>query len=285
MAETKILNGLSIDWEEYYHAENLKPYINTNNKESHITKLTEQILEILDQHNTKITFFILGEVAKEHPNLIKKIDGQGHEIASHGYRHQLIYNQTNDEFFDDINITKILLEDLIGKQVVGYRAPNFSITDKTPWVYQELIKAGYQYSSSIFPIYHHRYSNIKKQRFPYYEIFEEKKILEIPLSTFELPILKSKFRFPVAGGAYWRLLPLKYNLYGLKRINNVENKSSFTYFHPWEYDQEQPNFDMPLLKKIRHYGGNKKFLKKLEIILRNFRFARYDLLVDSNYNL
>lgn len=272
--DNKIINYISVDVEEYFHAENLQPYL-TSNTPSRVEKSIEKTLELFDKHNTKATFFVLGKVAKEHRNIIKKINDLGHEIASHGMSHKLVYNQTEEEFFEDIHSSKILLEDIISKEVIGYRAPNFSITDKTTWGYKQLIKAGYRYDSSIYPIKHSRYSNLDKKRSPYKIKVEDKTLIEIPLATFILPIIKDKYRFPIAGGAYWRLLPLMYNKFGINRINNTEDQSAFCYFHPWELDANQPKYNMPLLNKVRHYSGTNSFDIKIDNILSDFDFDCY----------
>ena len=154
---------LSIDLEEYFHAANLEPYYGRkgwDSLESRVEISTERLLELFESRNTKATFFCLGWVAKRKPKLIQKISKLGHEIASHGFEHEIVYQQKEDQFFQDIHDSKKLLEDITSTEVKGYRAPNFSITEKSPWAYDKLIEAGYLYDSSLYPVAHPRYKNL-----------------------------------------------------------------------------------------------------------------------------
>lgn len=264
-----ITNAISVDLEEYYHAENVRTFFDSE-AQSRVVESTNKVLELFDKFNIKATFFVLGQVAKKQPELIKQIAASGHEIASHGYNHKIVYQQTRDEFIQDITDSKKLLEDLTGKKIKGYRAPNFSITKNVSWAFEEIKNAGYEYDSSVYPVRHDRYSNVNLPRFPYKH---NSGLIIIPLATYQL----SGLRLPCAGGAYWRLLPEFYTNFCLKGLNKKEEKPAFCYFHPWELDVEQPVAkDISFLKKLRHYGNTKKFPEILGRVFSDFSFGRYD---------
>ncbi|MCC6933934.1 MAG: DUF3473 domain-containing protein [Deltaproteobacteria bacterium] len=272
-----MLNFLSVDTEDYYHATNLEPVLPRSkwlSTESRVEQLVQRVLEILSIHNTKATFFVLGFIAKKHPKLVKTIAVAGHEIASHGFNHQLIYQLSQNDFYQDVSEAKTLLEDLVGQKVIGYRAPNFSITDATPWAHEILAKAGYLYDSSVYPIYHPRYSNPDKPLNPYRVVTDHGSLVVFPLAVVAYKIFTKNINLPAAGGAYWRLLPLSYTRWALKTINNRELRPAVCYFHPWELDSGQPYFaKLPLLSKIRHYQGLKSFPDKLERIIAINQFS------------
>lgn len=272
-----MVNAISVDVEEYFHASNLDPFIGParwHKLASRVEASTQVFLEIFSRHKVSGTFFILGYVARRHPGLVKEIAALGHEIASHGYSHRLAFNQTPKAFYRDVRRTKLLLEDLTGKSVLGYRAPSFSIKDHNQWAYDELIRAGYVYDSSIYPVWHPRYANQHKPRTPHIITRPEGQLFELPLAV---SLLKTPFfslRVPVAGGAYWRLLPLSFLHWGLERINLHEAQSFVSYTHPWEVDTGQPIVEeLSFLSKIRHYGGTKNLPRRLEFFLNKFRFG------------
>ena len=277
-----IFNGLSIDLEEYFHAENIRHNL-PDKLPSRVVDSTNKILTLLEKTNSRATFFVLGQVAKKHPTLIQEIAAAGHEIASHGFHHRLVYQQTAQEFFEDISSAKILLEDLLNKRIHGYRAPNFSITKAAPWGFEQVARAGYQYDSSVFPIYHPRYKNAHHPRL----IFQHPNsdLWEIPLATLSFQLLSQSWNLPIAGGAYWRLFPQSYAHWGIKRLNTQELQPAFCYFHPWELDPDQPMAKgLSCLKKYRHYGGQKKFLAKLNFLLKQFNFTTYQDLLTLRTN-
>ena len=272
-----MLNYLSVDTEDYYHAASLEPVINRAqwlSTEPRIEQSVERILQLFANHSLRATFFVLGVVAKRHPSLVKIIAQAGHEIASHGYEHRLVYQQTPLEFATDITKTKLLLEDISGQEVIGYRAPNFSITNACPWAYQELAKANYKYDSSIYPIKHPRYSNADKPLAPYDVETPAGRIIVFPLAVLPLSLGKYTLHLPAAGGAYWRLFPLGYTKWALKKINASQDRGNVCYFHPWELDDGQPYFSaLPLLARFRHYHGIGGMETKLEKLLTSFAFA------------
>ena len=269
--------GLSIDWEDYFVAENIRGAYSTQfpgkptGRLDYSTKLT---LELLAKHQISATFFILGMAAEAHPALVKLISEAGHEIASHGHSHQLVYNQTEAEFKEDITSSKDLIEDLTGQSVKGYRAPNFSITSKTPWAHAAIKAAGYQYDSSLYPINHHRYANPDGKRY----LYPNKDSLTIvPLATYRSKLLQRNL--PLAGGAYWRILPKFYTDWGLQQLAK-DNNNYFFYFHPWELDPNQPKVEVSShLAKFKHYYHLKQYSQILDNIFTQYKFTKYSDLI------
>ncbi len=274
-----MLNIISVDVEEYFHAENIASVIGRNRwhtMNSRVEDSTRRVLRLLDRTNTRGTFFILARVARTNPQLIKDIASAGHEIASHGYAHRLAYEQTPEQFSRDIVRSKQMLEDLISKPVYGYRAPNFSITSKNEWAYDKLIEAGYRYDSSRYPVWHPRYANLNKSVKPEIISRASGQIYVFPLAVSVVHILGKELRLPVAGGAYWRLLPKAFLIWGLRRAQSKEPGWFTCYFHPWEFDPEQPVVNgLSLFSKLRHYGCIRPFEQKAEDLLRLFKFAPF----------
>jgi polysaccharide deacetylase family protein (PEP-CTERM system associated) len=272
-----MLNAISVDVEEYFHATNLDPYIGRDKWDYAPSRAEESIrktLEIFSNTDTKGTFFILGQLAERHPHLVKEIAKAGHEIGSHGFDHYLAYDQTPEKFLSDVTRSKKLLEDISSQEVLGYRAPNFSITDRNQWAYDSLLEAGYKYDSSVYPVWHPRYSNTDKSRAITTITRENGSLLCMPLAAGELVLPGKTIRLPVAGGAYWRLFPRFFLRWGLNRINRCDKLPFCCYFHPWEVDSGQPRIEeMPWLTKIRHYGGIKTLDKRLEFFMRTFKFG------------
>ena len=266
-----------MDVEEYFHATNIEDVTGRSNWSSlpsRVVESTERVLEIFSQHNTKATFFVLGYVARRHPALVKAIANEGHEIASHGFRHRLVYKQSPKSFLKDVKYSKLLLEDISSSEVLGYRAPNFSITPGHEWAYDCLIETGYKYDSSTYPTWHPRYANTQGSRKSYVIQREKGEIIEFPLAVAAVSFLSKEFRFPVAGGAYWRLLPRMYCRWGLARINERDQTPCHCYFHPWELDPEQPRFrELSMLSQLRHYAGAASFPKTLSFYLERFSFG------------
>ena len=272
-----MLNALSFDIEDWFQVENLKGAISYNDwdkLELRVVANTEKILKILKDADTKATFFILGWVAERCPDLVKEIDKDGHEIASHGFAHELIYNMTEKTFSEDIQKSKNILEGITQKKIIGYRAPSFSITKDSLWALDILKEQGFKYDSSIFPIqFHDRYGFNGCSQEPFHW---PNGLYEIPLATYKL----GKVVLPLAGGGYFRLLPYRYFKYFLKKLNN--NNQSFTfYLHPWELDPEQPRVKIPLSYRFRHYVNLRTTESYLKRLLRDFRFER----ISEAYNL
>ena len=271
-----MLNGLSFDIEDWFQVENLKGVISCDEWdecELRVTQNTKKILGLLEKYQTKGTFFILGWVAEKCPSLVKQIDAEGHEVASHGYGHELIYKLTPEGFYNDLQRSMEILESITGKRVFGYRAPSFSVIPETEWAIDALKDAGFRYDSSIFPTsFHNRYGFNGVSRFP----FEfPNGIVEIPLSTYRL----WGTNFPLGGGAYFRVFPYFYFKALLKRLNNKGKPITF-YMHPWELDPDQPRMKVRFDYRLRHYTNLKKTGKRLEKLLSNFKFVPLINLVD-----
>ena len=263
---------LSVDVEDWFQVENLKEAINKESWDKNISRVERNInliLELLNQNNTKATFFILGWIAERHPLLIKNIYKEGHEIACHGYEHELVSKLTQDKFKQDVSLTKNLLEDLIGEEIIGYRAPNFSITD---WSIDILFSLGFKYDSSLFPIVgHSRYGKLKKISIPNKSIFElEKGFYQVMLSFLDFGGL----RIPWSGGLYFRLIPYEIFKRGIKKI--IQQRGSYVfYIHPWEFDPDQPKIrNIKMNYKLRHYSNLKSTENKFKELINDFKFCR-----------
>jgi len=266
-----MFNALTIDVEDYYMVSgfaNEVKFEDWNRYESRVEKNTVQLLELLNEYGLKATFFILGWVAERHPGLVRRIASAGHEIASHGYNHRLIYNLTKDEFREDVRMAKQALEDITGKPVIGYRATSYSIVKKTLWALDILIEMGFLYDSSIFPIHHDRYGFPEADRFPYTIKRSAGEIVEFPPSTYSL----LGMNIPVAGGGYFRLFPLLLTKAAIRRINQKEKKAVLIYLHPWEIDVDQPRLHGSRLSEFRHYINLRTTLPKLRACVKEFKF-------------
>ena len=276
---------MSIDVEDYFHVsafEKISPISTWAGRESRVERNTDLVLSILDEHAVKATFFILGWVAEKVPQLTRAIASQGHEIASHGFMHQRVAMQDRQSYREDIRRSKALLEDQAGAAVLGYRAPSYSITRKTDWAFDELLEAGYQYDSSIFPLKHDFYGIPDWPRFSGYAVkvngcwvagnqptAECNAMREIPITTLCL----GRKNLPIAGGGYFRLLPYKLTHWGLQRINQQEQQPFIFYLHPWEFDPQQPRMTGCGAKsRFRHYLNLHKTESRFRALLSDFSF-------------
>ncbi len=264
--------AFSVDVEDYFQVEALRdfcPRSAWSSFEDRVEQSTDRILEVLDAHSCSGTFFTLGWVAKAHPQLVKRIAAAGHEIASHGFEHELVYSQSPDDFRDDIRRAKILLEDLSGQEVIGYRAPSYTIMARTLWALSILAEEGYRYDSSIFPIARVRYGMPSANRWPHTMQLENGgSIAEFPLPTIRVGPLN----LPATGGAYLRLMPLALQRWAVKRM--VAGGRAFVLnLHPWELDPDQPRFPVGWRTRLTHYhnlASNENRLNTL-LELANFR--------------
>ena len=263
--------ALSFDVEDYFQVsafEGQCPAERWPALQCRVEANTERLLTILDSNDTQATFFILGWVAERYPNLIKQIAAAGHEIASHGYNHQRINLLTQTEFKEDIHSAKQLLEDLTGQEVKGYRAPSFSFSEQTPWTFDELLEAGYRYSSSINPVPHDLYGYSSAPRTPFQW---DNGLLEVPVTTCEL----LGRRIPCAGGGYFRLYPYSLFKWLMRRASQQLNNPAVFYLHPWELDPEQPRIEGASLKsRFRHYINLNKTEPRLRQLLQDFHWGR-----------
>lgn len=268
-----MLNALTIDLEDYYHAASFEHIIDKRNwddMESRIQQNLEKILSILDEYQVKATFFALGWVAERYPILIRTIVNEEHEVASHGYNHTMINHQSKGSFKEDIIKTKKILEDITGIKIKGYRAPSFSINKSSLWALNILCEYGHMYDSSIFPIRHDRYGMSDAKRFPHtIQLNGRGNIKEFPPSTIRILNLN----FPIAGGGYLRLFPIKFIEWGIKKLNNIEKQPAIIYLHPWELDPQQPRIPARWLSRFRHYVNLDTTEKKLRHLIKNFRFT------------
>jgi polysaccharide deacetylase family protein (PEP-CTERM system associated) len=263
---------LTFDVEEYFHAEAfagvVRP-VDWPTLRSRVVGATEGILRLLAETGTRATFFVLGWVAERHPGLVRRIETEGHEVACHGYGHQMITRLNRAEFAEDLERAKTTLEDTIGRAVIGYRAPTFSVVRETLWSLEVLAEAGFRYDSSIFPIVHDRYGIPDSPRFPHRRATEAGSIAEFPLST----LTRLRWRVPVAGGGYFRLLPYAATSWALRQLNRREGQPAIVYLHPWEMDLDQPRLPVDWLTQLRHSVNTRSTESKLRRLLRDFRFA------------
>ncbi len=268
-----MLNALSIDVEDYYQVSAFETSVrfeNWNRYESRVERNTYRVLDLLDEYHVKATFFVLGWVAEHNPTLIQIISKRGHEVASHGYSHRLIYTQTQDQFREETRRSKKIVEDIIGQSIMGYRAASYSITAESLWALDILAEEGFQYDSSIFPIRHDRYGIPGHKRF--FHILNGNghlPIAEVPLSTLRIAGLN----VPVAGGGYFRLLPYAVTHLALLYLNRQEGQPAVVYFHPWEIDLDQPRIQAGWISRFRHYTNLARMEGKLRSLLANFSFA------------
>jgi len=276
-----VKNALTFDVEEYFHAEAFAGVVRPEEwptLESRVVSLTEGLLEVLDAARARATFFVLGWVADRHPGLVRKIASQGHEVACHGYAHRMIQRLTPAQFAEDVGRAKSALEDASGRAVLGYRAPTFSVTRETLWSLDVLCEAGFRYDSSIFPIVHDRYGIPDAPRFPHRRRTEGGAgITEFPLSTVQV----LGWRWPVAGGGYFRLAPYAVTRAAIERLNRREGQPAIVYLHPWEMDPAPPRLPLGALARLRHSISIEDTGDKLRRLLVDFAFApAADVLAD-----
>jgi polysaccharide deacetylase family protein (PEP-CTERM system associated) len=268
-----MINALTFDVEEYFHAEAFSSVVRPQEwpiLESRVVGATERLLDLLDETGTSATFFVLGWVAERHGGLVRAIQTRGHEIASHGYGHQMITRLNRAQFAEDVRRGKAAVEDVTGTAVIGYRAPTFSVVRGTLWSLEVLAEAGFRYDSSIFPIVHDRYGIPDAARFPHrVAAGPGVEIGEFPLST----IAWLGWRFPVAGGGYFRLLPYAFTHRAVRHLNEREGQPAIVYLHPWEIDPAQPRLPVGWVTRFRHSVNTQTTESKIHHLLRDFRFA------------
>jgi len=273
MAPQSLTNALTIDVEDYFQVSAFAPHVarsDWDQRECRVERNVDRILAMLERHEIRATFFALGWIAHRYPALIRRIVQQGHEIASHGYGHQRVTDLDNDAFDEDITRAKRTLEDTSGVEVIGYRAPSFSIGAKNLWAFDCLVRAGYRYSSSLYPIRHDHYGMPEAPRFAH---AVREGLLEVPATTVQL----FNRNVPSSGGGYFRLLPYAASRWMLRRVNAVDRKPAVFYFHPWEIDVEQPRIPgIGRRTQFRHYVNLGRMESRLERLLGDFRWGRMD---------
>ncbi|MDR3524546.1 MAG: DUF3473 domain-containing protein [Acetobacteraceae bacterium] len=273
-AHAIITNAMTIDVEDYFHVQAFATTIDRSDWDSlprRVVGNTHRILDLLEQAGVKGTLFTLGWVAERHPELVRRIVADGHELASHGYGHQRADEIGAAAFRADITRAKALLEDIGGVAVQGYRAPTFSIGPRTPWAYDILGQAGHAYSSSLYPVRHDLYGAHDAPRFPYRP--GAGAVCELPMTTVEI----FGHNLPVSGGGYFRLLPYALYRRGFARFGATTGAPGMFYTHPWEIDPDQPRVsNAPALSKFRHYLNLKHSAARMERLLRDFAWGRVD---------
>lgn len=256
----------SVDLEDWYQGNEVIKLSEKNKYDDRIEISTYRLLDLLDRNSVKATFFILAHCIEDKPLLVQEIAKRGHEIASHGYSHELVYLQDPIIFRQETERSKKILEDFSGQAVRGYRASNWSIVSESLWALDVLQELDFLYDSSIYPSKNYLYGISGAPMDPYWH---ENGLLEIPPSVF--PLMKAKL--PFAGGFYLRALPLWLIVFLGERLEN-EGRQIVSYVHPWELDTEQPNnLDLPLLNCIIHYYNIRSVERKLDGLFSRFNFS------------
>lgn len=298
-----IVNALTVDVEDYFQVSAFEHVVareRWGEYPSRVVANTDRLLDLFAGRDVRATFFVLGWVADREPALVRRIAAAGHEIASHGYGHRLIYEQTPEEFREDVRRARALLEAVSGQAVVGYRAPSFSITERSLWALDVLIEEGYAWDASIFPIRHDRYGIPSAPRHAFrvhagvsragtlaaqgfrlrnasadspepsaQAVSPAISLLEIPASTVRV----AGVNLPIGGGGYFRLLPYAWTRRGIRRLNQVEQKPAVFYLHPWEVDPDQPRLAAGWRSRFRHYRNLDRTEGRLRRLLGDFSFG------------
>lgn len=269
-------HALTVDVEDYFQVSALEGAVARDQwdaQPSRVVRNTTRILDLLDERGLKATFFVLGWVAERFPALVKDIHQRGHEVASHGFSHRLVYTQTPEVFHEETRRSKLLLEDQIGAPVRGYRAASYSVTRASLWALDSLISLGFEYDSSIFPVRHDRYGIPDAPRLPH--VLRRPSggsIVEFPLSAANL----LGYRLPAAGGGYFRLYPYWMTRALLRQIERDTRQPFIFYLHPWEIDPDQPRLPASALSRFRHYNNLDRCEDRLKQLLADFRFGTVD---------
>lgn len=275
MSDLPVVNPrhmLTVDVEEYFQVEafsDLIPKTDWHKFPSRVEENTSGLLEILDTHQVRGTFFVLGWIASHYPALVERIHEAGHEVASHGFEHTMITEMTPEAFRQDIRKSKAILEGITGAPVAGYRAPTFSIVEKTSWAYEILLQEGYSYSSSVYPIWHDRYGWPDFGDDPRRVASDANgEIWEVPLTAVRIGPL----HVPFGGGGYLRAYPLPITK-ALFRDLERNGRHGVVYIHPWELDTRHPAVQAPFFRRLRHHIGIPKMKRKLIDLLRTMQFG------------
>lgn len=268
-----ITNALTIDVEDYFQVSAFAPFIQRSDwdmRECRVEQNVDRILALLEAHDTHATFFTLGWIAERYPALVRRIVAGGHELASHGFGHERVSDLSEADFFNDIHRAKVLLEDIGGVEVQGYRAPSFSIGADNLWALDTLERAGYRYSSSIYPIQHDHYGMPDAPRFAH-QVREG--LIEVPPTTLRL----FNRNLPSSGGGYFRLFPYPLSRWMLRQVHRQDRVPAVFYFHPWEVDVGQPRVQgIDFKTRFRHYVNIGRMEQRLGYLLRDFRWGRMD---------
>jgi polysaccharide deacetylase family protein (PEP-CTERM system associated) len=271
---TPVVNAMTVDVEDYFQVSAFEGVIDRGDWDrlpARVEHNTHRILDLFAGNGVQATFFTLGWVAERYPQLVRRIVESGHELASHGLSHVRVTRQTQNEFSQDVRRARALLEDVGGCQVHGYRAASYSIVTDTLWAHDLLQAAGYQYSSSIYPIHHDLYGIPGASRFPYRP--RDGGLLEVPISTVSM----FRHNFPCGGGGYFRLLPYRVSHWAMRRVNQTDQQPCVFYFHPWEIDPEQPRQSgIGWKTRFRHYLNLGRMQERIARLLGDFHWDRMD---------
>jgi polysaccharide deacetylase family protein (PEP-CTERM system associated) len=281
LASDEIVNALTVDVEDYFHVAALAESIDRSSWgtiPTRVRKNTDVLLETFDSASVSATFFVLGWVAEKHPEIVRAISSQGHEVACHGYSHELVYKQSRKVFRDETRKAKTILEDLTGEAVMGYRAASYSITNRSLWAIDELVAAGFEYDSSIVPVRHDYYGIVGADPFPYRVSSDDgSSMIEFPPSTISL----LGKRIPIGGGGYFRIFPYWFSKWGMQRINRKDEMPFSFYIHPWEVDPNQPKVEASSKSSFRHYTNLDRCHDRLLMLLQDFRFTTMRQVLDD----
>jgi polysaccharide deacetylase family protein (PEP-CTERM system associated) len=275
LAGARIVNGLSVDVEDWFQVGAFEDVIARDEWDSISTRVADNVYRVIDllaEADVRGTFFTLGWVAKRHPNMIRRIADAGHEVASHGYDHARVFTFDRKAFAEDIRKARQTIEDCAGVKVSGYRAPSFSIDHRTPWAFAELAEQGYAYSSSVAPVVHDHYGWPEAPRFAFRPLAGSS-LIELPVTTAML----GGRRVAAGGGGFFRVLPYAFSRWAIRQVNRVDARPAVFYFHPWEVDPDQPRVpNASMRSRLRHYTGLARMAGKLSDLVHEFRWGRMD---------
>ncbi len=273
-------NALSVDVEDWFHVgafENVISREDWRGLECRVERNTDALLAMFDDAGIKATFFTLGWVAERYPRLMRRVADAGHELGNHGSEHDRVFTLGRERFGADIDRARKVIEDASGAKVSGYRAPSFSIDQRTPWAHEVLAEQGYAYSSSVAPVKHDHYGWAEAPRFAFRPVAGSE-LIEIPVTTAEF----AGRRLAAGGGGFFRLLPYQFSRWAIQQVNGDEKRPAIIYFHPWEIDPGQPRVaNAPLKSKLRHYTKLKAMAPKLKRLMGDFRWDRLDAVVEA----
>jgi polysaccharide deacetylase family protein (PEP-CTERM system associated) len=266
LEDPRVLNAITVDLEDWYQGLEI-PRECWHGYESRVVSSARRLLSLLAETDVRATFFTLGDVAERHPDLVREISNAGHEIGTHGESHEFVYRLTPDSFRAEISRMAAVLCDLTGREVLGHRAPFFSVTRESLWALDVLAELGFRYDSSIFPVHNYRYGIPDAPRWPH-RVSATNRLVEFPISTWR--VLGTNL--PIAGGAYFRIYPYAITRMGLRSLNRAGHPAVF-YLHPWELDPDHPRIPVPRRIAATHYFNLSATECRLRRLLRDFRFA------------
>lgn len=277
MSPAGLVNGLSVDVEDWFQVGAFEGVIDKGSWTSlddRVERNCERILEMFAAADLRATFFTLGWVAQRHGSLMRRIVDAGHELASHGWDHERVFRFDRHTFAADLERSRKVLEDASGQRITGYRAPSFSIDQRTPWAFMALAEQGFEYSSSVAPISHDHYGWREAPRFAFKPL-PWSDLIEIPVTTAHF----AGRRLAAGGGGFFRVLPYGFSRWAIRQVNAQDRRPAVFYFHPWEIDPQQPRVTGASLRsKVRHYTNLSVMAGKLEQLLGDFAWGRMDLL-------